>query len=245
MQATAAASCKMANDNQQSRGEVAICPLTRSKSQVRANYDRLSRWYDLIGGWSEQRFREIGLQQLAPVKGETILELGFGTGHCIQALAQSVGMSGRVHGIDLSQGMVRVTQERVRKARLLDRIDLICGEATHLPYALGVMDAVFISFVLELFEASEIPLVLQECQRVLRVDGRIGVVALSPEPPTLMMKCYEWLHNRFPNYIDCRPIVVQNLLRAAGFEILDLKRKAYWGLQVAMVLAKKPPLKQQ
>ncbi len=234
----------MANDNKQSPGKAAICSLTRSKSQVRANYDRLSRWYDLFGGWSEKRFRDIGLRQLAPVKGETILELGFGTGHCIQALAQSVGMSGRVHGIDLSQGMIRVTQERVRQARLLDRIDLICGEATHLPYAPGVMDAVFISFVLELFEASEISLVLQECQRVLRMDGRIGVVALSKEPPTAMMKCYEWLHNKFPNFIDCRPIFVQNVMKAAGFEMIDTKRKACWGLQVEIVLAKKNPLKQ-
>lgn len=51
-----------------------------------------------------------------------------GTGHCILALAQSVGNSGKVYGIDISEGMYNITQSRVRKAELSDRVELKCGE---------------------------------------------------------------------------------------------------------------------
>ena len=100
-----------------------------------------------------------------------------------QALAQSVGTSGKVHGVDISDGMIDITRQRLNKVKLLDRVELKCGDATNLPYKSSIMDAVFMSFALELFDTPEIPIVLRECQRVLKTDGRICVVALSKVSP--------------------------------------------------------------
>jgi ubiquinone/menaquinone biosynthesis C-methylase UbiE len=81
--------------------------VVRSKAEARASSNRLSKWYDLIAGRSKKKFREKGLEILNAKPGESFLELGCGTGHNLLALAQKVGSSDRVLGIDLSEGMLQ------------------------------------------------------------------------------------------------------------------------------------------
>lgn len=220
--------------------ETQISRVTRSKKDAAAAYDRMSRWYDLLAGRSERRPREVGLRKLAVGEGEKVLEIGFGTGRCLVALARSVGGSGEVYGIDLSQGMLDVTRARVRQAGLIERVHLVRGDAANLPFAATSFDAILMSFTLELFDTPEIPVVLHECQRVLRNGGRIGVVAMSKKGNGgLMMKVYEWAHRKFPRYFDCRPIFVQQALEDAGFEVVDVTQMLMWALPVEIVVSKK------
>lgn len=215
-----------------------VSRVVRTKEEARANYNRLSRWYDAIAGRSEKKYRDIGLQKLAAQPGEKILEIGFGTGHCILALARAVGETGRIGGIDLSPGMLSVTQDRVHQAGLSERVDLRVGDAVHLPFAAGEFDGVFMSFTLELFDSPEIPLVLGQCLTVLRPGGRLVLVALAKKPGTAV-KIYEWFHERMPVAVDCRPIYAKEDLIAAGFAIRDLTTCSMWGLPVEVILAKK------
>jgi ubiquinone/menaquinone biosynthesis C-methylase UbiE len=217
-----------------------LAPVTRSKQQARASYDQMSRWYDLMAGGSERRFMEMGLRRLAIREGETALEIGFGTGHGILALARAVGRSGRTYGIDLSRGMLEVTRSRVEQATLGDRVCLCLGDGAHLPLRNHSMNALLMSFTLELFDTPEIPLVLQECWRVLRVEGRIAVIAMSRRGRVgLMLRLYEWAHKRWPAYLDCRPIYAQEALQGAGFTVSESTVAVMYGLPVEIVLAQK------
>jgi ubiquinone/menaquinone biosynthesis C-methylase UbiE len=213
-------------------------PVTKLVTQ--ANYDRLSRWYDLLASGSEKKFTKLGLRQLNVQPGESVLEIGSGTGHALLALAAAVGGAGRVYGLDLSAGMLDVTRQRVRQAGLSARAALQQGDAVALPGASNSFDAILMSFTLELFDTPDLPVVLAECRRVLRPDGRMGVVALAKkEKIGLMVRLYEWAHRQFPHYIDCRPIWVQSALVKANFQILNVTALSMWGLPVEIVLAKK------
>lgn len=213
-----------------------ISRVTRPKTAAKTSYDKMSRWYDMIAG-SEKKYRDIGLQMLNAQPGERLLEIGFGTGHALVALAQAAGAEGHVYGIDISQGMLNVARERVVAQGVEERVTLACGDAARLPYETGFFDAIFMSFTLELFDTPEIPLVLQQCKRVLRSHGRLCVVALSKSKAGLAVRLYEWAHLLLPNYVDCRPIFVQAALQDAGFHTTDLAQRSMWGLPVEIVLA--------
>ena len=217
-----------------------ISRVTRSKEAAKASYDMFSRWYDVLVGWGEKKFRKVGLEKLRARESEQVLEIGFGTGHCTLALAQSVGGSGQVYGLDISEGMRDVTQSRVAQAGIAERVKLKLGDAANLPFEANSFDAVFTSFTLELFDTPEIPVVLQQCQRVLKTGGRICVVAMSKEgKPNRLVRLYEWGHAKFPDYVDCRPIFVRQALEDAQFQILDTTKMSYWGVPVEIVVAQK------
>ena len=209
----------------------------QTREQTRAFYNKISKVYDLLSEQSEAPMRRTGLDLLKPAKGETILELGFGTGHSLLDMARAVGPGGRILGLDLSDEMVKVARQNLRKAGLLNRTRVRRGDATAMPYENTSADAIFMSFTLELFDTPEIPKVLAECRRVLQSRGRIVVVGMSKrgsrEP---LVPVFEWAHKHFPNFIDCRPIYVEQALRAAGFSIRKALMRHMW-IPVEIVLA--------
>ena len=221
--------------------DATISRVTRSKEAARASYNRLSRWYDLIAGSTEKKYRDWGLEKLAARPGERILEIGFGTGHCLVSLSKAVGKAGHVIGLDISDGMLAIAQERLQQEGLQERADLHLGDATKLDFIeSGSLDGIFMSFTLELFDNPEIPRVLQECQRVLKAGGRIAIVSMTKtNPPGIAVRLYEWFHEHMPDYADCRPIFAREALEQSGFVIQDVNTSSMWGLPVQIVLGKK------
>ena len=207
-----------------------------SREQTRQNYDRMSRWYELFAG-SEKKFTETGLQILGVKAGERVLEIGFGTGYALASIARQAGESGSVTGVELSPGMIEVARKRIQ-ARAPERsVGIIRGDGITLPLAPDSVDAVFLSFTLELFSEEEIPLVLKECHRVLKREGRLGVVSLAKKD-VLACRMYEWGHERWPVILDCRPIEVRKNLETGGFRVQAAKVQTMWGLPVEIALGK-------
>ena len=214
-----------------------ISRVYRSKDDAKKAYDKMSRFYDYFAGVFEKKYRDMTLQQLSIGKGEQVLELGFGTGHCLTQIADSVGNTGKVYGIDISSGMLKVAGKRLERTGLLNRVELICGDAVKMPYENSKFDAVFMSFTLELFDTPEIPKVLNEIRRVLKPKGRLGIVSMSKENgASSLVKLYEWAHMKFPKYTDCRPIYVEQSVQDAGFGIKYKEKVKLFGLPTEIII---------
>jgi demethylmenaquinone methyltransferase/2-methoxy-6-polyprenyl-1,4-benzoquinol methylase len=221
--------------------EPEISRVLRPRSEARANYDRLSRWYDWVSAPFERAAREHGLNLLDAQPGEAVLEIGFGTGWALLALADSAGPDGMVYGVDLSSGMLKVSRNRVRHHAHSHKIELLPGDAVELPFRTGCFDAIFMSFTLELFDTPDILIVMRECERVLHPAGRICVVSLSKsQNPGALERLYERLHAGFPITFDCRPIHVGPSMIGGGLQVAFERTSNLWGLPVAIVLATKP-----
>jgi len=214
--------------------------VTRTRKEAKTFYNKISPWYTFLAGASERKCWEVCLKKLHIQEGEQVLEIGFGTGDCLLKIAEPVGESGRVYGIDISEGMCEITQQKVNRASLNNRVILQCHDAIPLPFDTNMFDAVIMNFTLELFDSPEIPLLLAECHRVLHLHGRIGVVSLSKKQGSnVMTKMYEQAHQWFPRFIDCRPIFVEEAVSNAGFEMEDAEELTLWGLTVVSLTAKK------
>jgi ubiquinone/menaquinone biosynthesis C-methylase UbiE len=214
--------------------------MTIARQTTRTNYDRLSRWYDILSGSSERPARVRGMQMLNIQPGERVLEIGCGTGESLPMLAHSTEDAGHVIGLDLSAGMLRVAKYKLGKQPVAP-INFVQGDAIQLPFGEVSFDALFMSFTLELFPSGEIPILLRECRRVLRSGGRMGVVSLlQKENPGWMEKTYTWAHRRWPQIIDCRPVPLEQTLTSVGFEISRAMEMSMWGLAVSIVVAANP-----
>ena len=220
--------------------ELEILRVLQTKDETRAFYNKLAKVYDLLAEHSEQPMRRIGLELLAARPGETMLEIGFGTGHCLVELARAVGPTGKVYGIDIAENMVAKAQELVTNEGVGGRVQLTCGDAENLPYPDASCDGIFMSFTLELFDTPDIPKVLAECKRVLRQGGRLANVSISKQgKPGLVLRAFEWTHRHFPNLMDCRPIYVRQAIEAVGFKIQAARNEHMW-VPVEIVLGIKP-----
>jgi len=204
--------------------------VNRPRAQARNSYNTMSHWYDLFTS-SEKQFTDIGVQLLDVQGNESVLEIGCGTGHAITKFAKH---SKSVVAIDIAEKMLKTAK---RKARNND-VFYCQADGLFLPFPPNQFNIVFISFTLELFDTPEIPSMLDECKRVLRQTGRIGVVSLAKQDRT-SVHIYEWFHRRMPTFVDCRPIYLHDILGDANFHIQYSTTKTMWGLPVEIVVAGK------
>jgi ubiquinone/menaquinone biosynthesis C-methylase UbiE len=132
--------------------------LTRSDfttpEEVNEVYRRRARFYDwsvnayyLIGfRWWAYRRRAIAALGLQP--GATIVEVGCGTGLNFRLVQESIGLSGRLIGVDLCTDMLKQARQRVA-AKGWSNVELVQARAPDYDFPSSV-DAVFSTFALSL-----------------------------------------------------------------------------------------------
>jgi ubiquinone/menaquinone biosynthesis C-methylase UbiE len=113
-------------------------------------YGRWARYYDwLATAPGVQSWRARSVDALALDPGDTVVEMGCGTGANFPHLRERVGPEGCVVGVDLTAGMLRRARERVDREGWAN-VHLVQGDATDPPIE-GPVDAVLATFVVGMF----------------------------------------------------------------------------------------------
>jgi ubiquinone/menaquinone biosynthesis C-methylase UbiE len=135
-------------------------------------------WYDLLI-WAitlgrERAFREkqIEFAHLAP--GESVLDVGCGTGSLAILAKERVGPAGRVSGIDASPEMISRARKRAGKAGAEVTFENAVVEA--LPFPNASFDAVLSTVMMHHLPDDARHQCLSEIRRVLKPGGRLIIV---------------------------------------------------------------------
>ena len=126
---------------------------------------------------NERRFRErlVRLARLAP--GESVLDVGCGTGALAIAAARQVGSAGVVCGVDPSPEMVARARRKAAKAGIDARFETAPAQA--LPFPDASFDAVLSSLTLHHLSEDGRRQGLGEIRRVLRPGGTFLAIDLG------------------------------------------------------------------
>lgn len=147
--------------------------------------------------------------------GQHVLDVACGTGRGTVGLAQSVGTTGSVDALDLSEAMLGQARTKIEKLGLSDRVRFKQGNARELPYPDNTFDLVYNGYMFDLIPLDGFPPILKEMRRVLKPGGKLVLVNMSK--PDERKTFYEKIYEKGWAVMPCRPVLMSDYLEPAGF----------------------------
>jgi len=193
-----------------------------------------ARWYDLLataltlGRERALRERLVELARLAP--GETVLDVGCGTGSLALAAKRAVGATGAVTGVDASPEMIALA---ARKATHTGAdVAFRAAVAERLPFPDGSFDAVLATLMLHHLPGPVRLECVREARRVLKPGGRVLTVDFSA-PSGRKRGLIARLHRHGGVSVGA----MATLLREAGMRVEEAGSVGVSDLQYVVALA--------
>ncbi len=174
-------------------------------------------WYDLMVGWfvmhrKEQTFRHTTADLAQIQTGETVLDVGCGTGTQALVAKKRVGETGRVCGIDPSRPLLAAAQRKAKRAGL--HIDFQPGGIEHIPAPSQSFDVVLSTFMMHHVPDTLKYQGLAEIARILTPGGRLLLIDFKRSEE----------HPGRPEQFGAGDIALQDipvLLKEAGFSQIE------------------------
>lgn len=144
------------------------------------HYDVTANLYYLIG-FREQAYRRKAVESLDLQRGDTVVEIGSGTGLNFSLLHDRVGPEGRIIGVDLTDAMLEQAEKRVKRKGWLN-VELTQGDAANFKFP-EKADGILSTFAITL---------MPEFDKVIQA----GCMSLSPGKKWVVLD-FKMPSNRF------------------------------------------------
>lgn len=221
-------------------------------NNIAPTYDRLNHIFSFS---IDRLWRSRVVRMVRRMKPQRIMDLATGTGDLAIKMAKRIPKA-HIMGVDLSENMLAVAADKVRRKGLDDHIVLYQGEAERLDVGDGVLDVVTIAFGVRNF--GDIDGSLREIARALQKGGHLVILEFStPRNPIVRhlyrlysnhvmkpvggivskdRKAYDYLPDSIEEFPD--PERFLDIMRHAGFE--QCRRKSL-SMGIAQIyIAQKP-----
>jgi len=168
------------------------------KAQVADMFNNISKTYDFLNHFLSLGidiiWRKQAINELKKDKPQLILDVATGTGDfAFEAL--SILKPKKIIGVDISQGMLDIAQQKITKRNLSDKFEVKLGDSEKLPFDNNEFDAVTVAYGVRNFENLEVG--LADIQRVLKPGGKAVILEFS-KPKAFPVK---QLYNVYFSYI--------------------------------------------
>src|ERR1700712_4957683 len=171
---------------------------TAKKAQVADMFNNISKTYDFLNHFLSLGidiiWRKKAINELKADNPQLILDVATGTGDfAFEAL--SILNPKKIVGVDISQGMLYIAQQKIDKRGLGDKFEIKLGDSEKLPFEANEFDAVTVAYGVRNFENLEVG--LADINRVLKPGGKAVVLEFS-KPKAFPIK---QLYNFYFKYI--------------------------------------------
>lgn len=149
------------------------------KKEVEDMFDNIAPKYDLLNHVLSMKidvlWRNTLVKWMSADQPKLVLDVATGTGDL--AIAVQKGTGAKMVGLDLSQQMLNVGIEKIKKINLTDQIEMIKGDAENLPFESNKFDAVSVAFGVRNFE--NLDKGLAELKRVVKENKSVYILEFS------------------------------------------------------------------
>ena len=157
------------------------------KQQVAGMFDDIAFRYDFLNRFlsagTDIRWRKKAIGQLLQLQPKTLLDVATGTAD-MAIMASGMLKPQKIKGIDISDGMLEIGREKIKKHGLQNTIELLNGDSETINFENNSFEAVTVAFGVRNFENLEKG--LAEIKRVLKPGGKLVVLEFSkPQMPVV------------------------------------------------------------
>ena len=150
------------------------------KQQVEKMFDNISSDYDFLNHFLsfgiDHIWRRKTIRLMQSKSPKVILDVATGTGDLAFAAHKKLNPL-KIIGLDLSNGMLDVGRNKIKKKKLEKKIEFVQGDSENLPFEDHFFDSVMVSFGVRNFE--NLNLGLKEIFRVLKPSGCVYILEFS------------------------------------------------------------------
>jgi len=166
------------------------------KEQVAKMFDTISENYDglnrVISFGIDVNWRKKVIELVGKNNPKKLLDIATGTGDLAIMMAQL--NPEKIVGLDISEGMLAVGKQKVAKANLSDKIEMVLGDSENLPFDNNTFDGITVSFGVRNF--AHLDKGLKEILRVLKPGGTLVILETS-NPTKFPFKQGYKFHTRY------------------------------------------------
>jgi demethylmenaquinone methyltransferase/2-methoxy-6-polyprenyl-1,4-benzoquinol methylase len=166
------------------------------KDEVAEMFDNISKRYDFLNHFLslgiDKIWRRKAVNELKEVAPKRILDLATGTGDFAIASLRLHPLE--IVGMDISEGMLDVGRQKMKKRKLDSIISMKYGDSENLPFEDNYFDALTVGFGVRNYE--NLNKGLLEMLRVVRPGGKIVILEFS-KPKRFPVKQYYAFHSKY------------------------------------------------
>jgi ubiquinone/menaquinone biosynthesis C-methylase UbiE len=148
-----------------------------AKLKAAATYNAAADHFDdaPLAFWD--RYGRRTVERLDLAEGALVLDVGCGSGASVLPAAERVGPAGRVIGVDLAEGLLRLGRTKAH-SRGLRNIEFRCGDMGALTFEDQLFDAVVCVFAI--FFMPDMERQVARLWRLVRPGGRLAITTWGP-----------------------------------------------------------------